>query len=75
MARFYASIQGNGQATERMGTTNSGIRAHARGWDVGARIVVYTNENGDDEVVVYRTGGSTGRNSDRQIARFTASNA
>lgn len=60
MSHFYGSIQGSkGQAT-RCGTKKSGISAHIRGWNVGARVDIFTNEQGQDEVRVSKTGGSQG---------------
>ena len=71
MAQFYASIQGNrGQAT-RMGTKNSGIDGHIRGWHIGARVTVNHDEKtGKDIVRVYKTLGSSGFGSEL-IAEFT----
>ena len=68
MAQFYASIQGNrGQAT-RMGTKNSGIQGHIRGWDVGVEVHCRYNETtGGDEIWVYLTGGSNGGRSARDL--------
>jgi hypothetical protein len=69
MAHFYADIQGNrGQAT-RMGTPNSGIAGHIRGWNVGCRVVCQVREDGKDEVLVYRTNGSNS-GSGQLIAKF-----
>ena len=72
MARFYASIQGNSGETTRMGTPNSGIQAHVRGWDVGVRVYVDVDKHGDDVVSVYRTGGSNNPEAGERIAHFTA---
>lgn len=72
MTRFYASIHGSrGEATRR-GTAESGIVGHVRGWDIGAKVVCHVNEQGDDEVLVYRTGGSHEYTGSELIARFTA---
>jgi len=58
MAHFYASIKGaRGEAT-RMGTPNSGIRGHIRGWDLGALVRCYVGIDGNDYVEVTITGGS-----------------
>ncbi len=59
MAQFYAEIQGNRGEATRMGTKNSGIRGHIRGWNVGVRI---EGSHGDrDTFDVYATSGSSGR--------------
>jgi hypothetical protein len=60
MARFYASIQGNRGEATRMGTPNSGISAHVRGWNIGAHVQV-DDEDGEDVVFVRATGGSNHR--------------
>ena len=69
MARFYASIKGSRGEATRMGSASSGISGHVRGWDVGARVEV-DDENGQDVVRVYRTGGSNG-GSGELLAEFT----
>ena len=44
-----------------MGTKKSGMFAHARGWNIGARIsCTYNSVTGKDVVCVYLTDGSTG---------------
>ena len=58
MARFYADIKGNRGEATRMGTEASGISGHIRGWDIGARVSVSVNDQGEDEVRVRLTGGS-----------------
>ena len=62
MARFYADIQGNRGEATRMGTKNSGISGHIRGWSIGVRTdIQYDEETGKDMVRVYRTGGRMDR--------------
>lgn len=67
MSQFYASIKGGrgGEAT-RIGTKNSGLEGHIRGWDSGVRVVA-AHEDGKDVFYVYRTKGSnaTGLHSGR----------
>ena len=60
MARFYASIQGNRGEATRMGTRNSGITGHVRGWSVGARVECTVNTAGEDVVEIWLTSGSDG---------------
>lgn len=72
MSRFYASIHGSRGEATRQGTAKSGIIGHVRGWNVGAKIVCCVNEDGEDEVFVYRTSGSNGYGSNEIVARFTA---
>jgi len=38
MAHFYGTMQGSRGETSRMGTVNSGMTAHVRGWDVGIEV-------------------------------------
>lgn len=73
MAQFYASIQGNRGEATRMGTKSSGIEAHIRGWNVGAKVyITHNEETGKDEVTVYQTCGSNGgSHRDAIIAEFT----
>jgi hypothetical protein len=61
MAQYYADIQGNRGEATRMGTKNSGLSGHIRGWGVGARVTMRWNDKKEeDEVVIELTGGSTG---------------
>lgn len=61
VARFYASIQGNRGEATRMGTANSGIEGHVRGWNIGAKVEVDVDpKTGKDRLTVYRTQGSNG---------------
>ncbi len=58
MSRFYASIQGNRGGATRQGTESSGIDGHIRGWDSGASVSCYVNDDGKDVVEVWATHGS-----------------
>lgn len=58
MAHFYGDLKGNRGEATRMGTANSGISGHIRGWDFGARVTCYVNRDGEDCVRVVLTGGS-----------------
>lgn len=58
-----------------MGTKNSGVSGHIRGWDLGIRVSCAVNEKGVDVCDVYRTGGSNHRTSDKLIATVTADGA
>ena len=61
MAHFYANIQGSRGEATRLGTKNSGITGHIRGWNVGARVdCSYSTETNNDIVKVYPTAGSNG---------------
>jgi hypothetical protein len=59
MARFYAEIQGNRGEATRMGTAESGMRSHIRGWHNGAAVGM--RANGDvDYCDISLTSGSSG---------------
>ena len=70
MSRFYASIEGNRGPATRMGTPNSGISGHVRGWNMGIRVEGYDYE-GSDHFRVYLTGGSNGACSDQLVGEFS----
>jgi len=63
MAHFYADIQGNRGEGTRMGTKDSGISGHIRGWTVGAKVEC-SHDGGVDMVRVYKTSGSHGSRSE-----------
>lgn len=61
MARYKADIQGNRGGASRLGSANSGIWGHVRGWRLGARVEIDPGVDPDrDEVTIYVTGGSAG---------------
>lgn len=70
MAQFYGSMQGNRGGTTRMGSKDSGIQAHVRGWNVGVQAFVY-HEDGVDVCRVYKTSGSTGSAPSELVMEFT----
>ena len=73
MARFIAYVQGNRREVSKLGSTKSGITAQAQGFNTGARIRVFVNKDGEDEVIIFRTGGTNKREPERVIARFAES--
>lgn len=72
MAHFYSEIQGNRGMTSRMGTKNSGIWGHIRGWDVGVEVVGGVDSEGNDVFTVYATGGSNGRESNKTMIAYVS---
>jgi hypothetical protein len=70
MARFYAEIQGNRGGATRMGTPNSGMRAHVRGWNTGfkVRCDARMGDSNLDHCTVVLTGGSNAVRAEKQIA-------
>lgn len=59
MSHWYAEIQGSRGEASRMGTVQSGMWGHIRGWHVGAQVEMYTDGDGD-RAAVYATSGSAG---------------
>jgi hypothetical protein len=71
MARFYGEIQGNRGTASRMGTPNSGMWAHIRGWNVGIYVRVFVDpETGRDVIEFHQTGGSNDSSRRGQIGRY-----
>lgn len=71
MSRFYASIQGSRGGATRVGTKNSGLSGHIRGWNVGCRVQLSTNDKDEDICTVILTGGSNGSEREVQFGTFT----
>ena len=73
MARFYATIQGNRGEASRMGTKDSGISGHIRGWNIGASVYMSVGLDGKDICTVYITSGSSGSGKEEHLRTFTES--
>lgn len=70
MARFRGVMQGcRGQAS-RLGTAKSGLTARVDGWDLGVRVSIGMDEDGQDRVSLYLTGGSNDRYPHKLIGSF-----
>lgn len=69
MSQFYGEIRGNRGGASRMGSKDSGLWGHLRGWNVGVEVSV-RNVKGVDMVTVYRTGGSNSSGRRELIAEF-----
>lgn len=67
MSRFYAEIQGNRGAASRMGSKDSGIYGHIRGWGHGARVDCFSDPEDNDVTEVKVTGGSGYRQDSRTL--------
>lgn len=70
MSQFYAEIKGCRGISTRTGSKGSGIKGHIRGWDIGCRVVM-AHVNGKDVCSIYKTTGSSNKESDTLIAEFT----
>lgn len=63
MAHFYATIKGKSSERGAVGTKNSGLTAHVRGWNVGARIdCSYSDTFKKDTIKITSTMGSNNKN-------------
>ncbi len=72
MAHFYGSVEGSRGEATRCGTKNSGITAHARGWDIGGHISMgYQVDTEEDAVEFLITSGSNGGGQFYSIGTFT----
>ena len=70
MARFRAIIRGNRGEASRLGSQDSGIRAYINGWNIGVHVYIFVNDEGKDEIRVWKTGGSNRKSADELIASF-----
>lgn len=71
MAQFYAEIQGRTGRTTRVGTKDSGIWSHTRGWNLGVEVQGRVNADGEDEFTVRLTSGSRMARRGKEIGIFT----
>ncbi len=69
MSRFYAEIKGNRGGASRMGTPDSGMWSHTRGWDLGAEVIMDTTPEDNDVLLVYITSGSKGSKAKQLLCR------
>lgn len=60
MARFYGTLKGQRGEASRLGTTASGLRASARGWDIGGDVEINAGSDERDTVSLAISGGSNG---------------
>lgn len=62
MAQFRGTVQGNRGGASRLGSKASGLRTTCNGWQSGVEVVASVNEEtGQDEFVIWATGGSSPR--------------
>lgn len=72
MAQYRGTVKGSRGMASRLGTKKTGIEAHICGWDTGVRVYVRWNEEEcEDEVLVFRTGGSNDVHNSQLIAKWT----
>jgi hypothetical protein len=70
MSRFYASIQGSRGEATRLGTEQSGMYGHIRGWNIGASVEMSVSADGNDICTVSITRGSNGKGAELPIGSF-----
>ena len=70
MAHFYGDMTGNRGVTTRMGSADSGIQAHLRGWNIGGGVRCFVDEDGNDCVSVDLTSGSRGSRGSSNIGTW-----
>jgi hypothetical protein len=67
MSQFYGSMGGqSAKEVTRTGTTNTGVYAHVRGWDVGVHVLARATRQGD-EVLIFSTKGSNGHEDHHEL--------
>jgi hypothetical protein len=60
MSHFYGEMFGSAKNPATMrGHKTTGLEAHLRGWNIGVKVILQNN-NGVDEIYLYKTGGSNG---------------
>lgn len=70
MSRFYGEVEGNGSVASRMGGKVSGLRGHIRGWNLGAKVKMWVNSEGEDVCTIHLSSGSSPDLSDVLIGSF-----
>lgn len=70
MAHFIGYLQGSRGEASRLGTKNTGIDARAQGWEIGGKIIMECNKDGEDIVTIYVTRGSNNRGNSLNLGSF-----
>ena len=72
MAYFYGSLEGSAQGVvTRTAGKYTGIEAHVRTWDFGARVTIRHDDATDKDIVsVYQSTGSNGTGIEKKIVEF-----
>ena len=72
MVHFFGEVQGQNRShISLLGSKESGIQAHIRGWDIGIRISGSSSIENEDVFDVYLTGGSNYLNREIKIGSYT----
>ena len=73
MNRFYGSLTGQAKTTAtRRGGTDSGVRAHVRGWDIGVEVWMHPCPycKTGDAFTVKQTGGNNDPSYDYHLGTY-----
>jgi hypothetical protein len=70
MARYRGTVQGNRGEASRTGSTVSGLKVSANGWDLGVDVYLDADENGEDFAEVWLTAGSNATGGAKLVGRF-----
>lgn len=71
MSHFYGTVKGARSEASRQGSKTSGIEGHIRGWNIGAKVVCFVDNKGQDKVAIYLTSGSNGSKLSKTIGVYT----
>jgi len=58
MARFKGTLKGTRGEVSRLG--HKSLVATVNGWNIGVQVSIEINDQGEDEILIYKTGGSNG---------------
>jgi hypothetical protein len=62
MARFYGTIRGRKGEVHRLGYATTGLTVEVKGWHTGVESYIHVGEDGEDEITLIMTSGSSTRN-------------
>ncbi len=68
MAQFYGTIKGQSKKIcTRLGSKKSGMEINLNGWNIGVKVRIWSDEQGD-HFTILETGGSHNPSQQRLIA-------
>ncbi len=70
MSRFYGEMHNERSAITKCGHKD-GLTAHIRGWNAGIRVECYVDQEGNDQFMVWSTGGSNQPGNNDLLAEVT----
>jgi len=66
MSRFYSTVSNRKSTQTKCGHATDGLSAHIRGWNIGVQVDIIENEEGKDEIRIFKTSGSN-NNGNREL--------